>query len=141
MFAVILGNTWRGFDFVAVMTYAKLKTLPTEQVEVALIEGANPVQRFIHVTIPWIFPVLKRCAFLIFVWTFNAFSIIHAMTKGGPGNSTETFPVMIQRIAFRVLDFGRATTLGTISALIIIIVLVLVFIISGIVKRRRSLYT
>jgi multiple sugar transport system permease protein len=139
MFAVILGNTWRGFDFVAVMTYAKLRTLPTEQVEAALIEGANVVQRFIHITIPWVFPVLQRCAFLIFVWTFNAFSIIHAMTRGGPGNATETFPVMIQRIAFRVFDFGRATTLGTVSALIIILILVFVFIIGGIVRKRRTL--
>jgi multiple sugar transport system permease protein len=138
LFAVILANVWRGFPFVGVMAYAKLKTIPTEQIEAALIEGTNAVQRFIHITIPWIFPVLKRCAFLVFVWNFNSFSIIYTMTKGGPGATTETFPVMIQRIAFRMLDFRQATTLGTFSALIVIVVIVSVIIIGTIARKWRA---
>jgi multiple sugar transport system permease protein len=138
MFAVILANVWRGFPFVAVMAYTKLKTIPTEQIEAALIEGANPLQRFANITIPWIVPILKRCAFLVFVWNFNSFSIIYSMTKGGPGATTETFPVMIQRIAFRMLDFRQAATLGTFSALIVIIVLVAVFAINMIIGNWKG---
>jgi multiple sugar transport system permease protein len=137
MFAVILANVWRGFPFVAVMSYAKLRTIPTEQIEAAMIDGANSVQRFFNVILPWIFPILQRCSFLVFVWNFNSFSIIYTMTKGGPGATTETFPIMIQRIAFRMLDFGQAATLGTFSALIVIVMLVLVFGINLIVKKRR----
>ncbi len=137
-FAVILAYVWRAFPFVAVMTYAKLKTIPTEQVEASLIEGAGPIQRFIHITVPWIIPVLKRCAFLVFIWTFNSFTTIYTMTKGGPGITTETFSVMIQRVAFRMLDFRQATTLGVLSALIVITVLVTVYVISVIVKKWQG---
>ncbi|MDR1288329.1 MAG: sugar ABC transporter permease [Treponema sp.] len=141
LFAVILANVWRGFPFVAVMSYAKLKTIPAEQIEAAIIEGTNPLQRFVYITIPWLFPILKRCAFLVFVWNFNSFSIIYTMTKGGPGATTETFPVMIQRIAFRMLDFRQATTLGTFSALIVVVVLVAVYVMSMIIRKGRVRHT
>jgi multiple sugar transport system permease protein len=137
MFAVIVANVWRGFPFVAVMSYAKLKTIPTEQIEAAMLDGTNAIQRFFNVVLPWIFPILKRCSFLVFVWNFNSFSIIYSMTKGGPGATTETFPIMIQRIAFRMLDFGQAATLGTFSALIVIAVLIIVTCTGHIINTRR----
>jgi multiple sugar transport system permease protein len=123
MSIVILANIWRGFDFVAVMTYAKLKTIPDEYYEVAKLEGANALQMFIHVKFFWIYPMLQRSAFLIFVWTFNAFSIIYAITLGGPAGATEIISLEIQKLAFRFFDFGHATVMGTYSALIIIIVI------------------
>jgi multiple sugar transport system permease protein len=122
MFAVILANVWRGFPFIAILMFAKLKTLPNELVEAARIDGASPVQIFIRVTISWLMPIIQRAGILAFIYTFNAFSIIYAMTGGGPIGATETLSVAIQRIAFRDYNFGGASAFGVIILIITLII-------------------
>ena len=95
MLMVILANVWRTAPFVAIMTYAKLTAVPDSQIEAAKIDGASSLQAFAYIKIPWIMPIVERCIMLLFVWSFNSFSIIYILTNGGPAGDTTTLPYLI----------------------------------------------
>ena len=58
MFTVILVNTWRGLPFFAITILAGLVAIPRELYEAAESDGAGPIGRFWHVTVPLLKPVL-----------------------------------------------------------------------------------
>lgn len=121
MAMIILANVWRTAPFVAIMTYAKLSAVPDGHVEAARIDGANALQVFRYIKIPWMMPIIKRCALLLFVWSFNSFSIIYILTNGGPAGATTTLPYLIRQAGFQNFNFSRAAALSVISLLIILL--------------------
>lgn len=121
MLMVILANVWRTAPFVAIMAYAKLSAVPDGHVEAARIDGANAVQVFRYIKLPWMAPVLQRCAMLLFVWSFNSFTIIYILTNGGPAGATTTLPYLIRQAGFQTFQFSRAAALSVISLLIILL--------------------
>lgn len=123
MTAVVIANVWRGYPFMAVMLYAKLKTLSKDQLEAAKIDGVTNIQMFIHIIIPHLKPIIDKCTLLAFIWTFNSFSIIFTMTNGGPVDKTETFPLIIQKTAFQNFKFSEASTMSIIMLVAMLLML------------------
>lgn len=123
MFAVVLANVWRSIPFVAVMVYAKLKTVPQEIIEAARIDGASKVQLTRHIVFPFITPVLRRVLTLAFIWTFNAFSIIASMTNGGPLYKTEIMALIVQKTAFTKFQFSQASAMSITMSVLLLLVL------------------
>ena len=109
------------------MFYAKLKTLSKEQIEAAKIDGANGIQTFVHITIPYLKNSIQTVCLLAFIWTFNSFGIIYSLTGGGPINKTETFPFIVQKTAFQYYEFGEASTMSIIMFFIMIIALLFIY--------------
>ena len=120
MLAVVLANVWRSVPFVAVMVYAKLRTIPTEMMEAARIDGASGVKLLRYITFPYTGPVLSRVIMLAFAWPFNAFSIIASMTGGGPVYKTEIMPLIVQRTAFSKFEFNSASAMSIVASLILL---------------------
>lgn len=92
--AVIAAATWRGFPFWFITILAGLQAIPKELYEAAKVDGANAIDRFIHVTLPGILPVVLVTALLSTIWTANAFDAIWLLTQGGPSDATTTLPVL-----------------------------------------------
>jgi len=139
MALVIFANVWRAAPYVAIMVYGKLKSLPQNQIEAARIDGANAVQSFVYVTVPWVWPIVKRCALLLFVWSFNAYSIIYTMTSGGPANATMILPLALRNMAFGQYAFGKGSAYGMITLLILLIcmlIMSILFRISRVIYRK-----
>ena len=139
-FDLILANVWRTAPFVAIMTYAKLTAVPDSQIEAAKIDGASSLQAFAYIKIPWIMPIVERCIMLLFVWSFNSFSIIYILTNGGPAGDTTTLPYLIRQAGFVNFNFSRAATLSAVSLLIILFVfgvVRIVFMLAKKITKRR----
>jgi multiple sugar transport system permease protein len=136
MIAVVMANVWRSFPLVALTTFAKLKTLPAEQVEAGIIDGANRAHIFRYIEWPHISATVKSTMLLCFIWTFNAFGIIYVMTGGGPVKATETLPIILQRKAFNLFDFSGSATM---SVLMILILLIVIGIINYLPKLKEKL--
>ena len=140
MLMVILANVWRTAPFVAIMTYAKLTAVPDSQIEAAKIDGASSLQAFAYIKIPWIMPIVERCIMLLFVWSFNSFSIIYILTNGGPAGDKTTLPYLIRQAGFVNFNFSRAATLSAVSLLIILFVfgvVRIVFMLAKKITKRR----
>lgn len=86
--SLIAANVWRGIPFVAICLLAGLQTISPALYEAALIDGAKPMQRFWHITVPMLMPILAVVLTFSVIFTFTDFQLVYAITRGGPVNST-----------------------------------------------------
>jgi multiple sugar transport system permease protein len=107
-------NAWRGAPFTMVILLAGLQTVPQEQLEAARIDGAGPIQQFLHVTIPHLRRILLIVALVFTLFNFNNFDLIYLTTQGGPLDRTMTLPVKTYEVAFKGLQVGQSSALAVI---------------------------
>jgi multiple sugar transport system permease protein len=112
MIAVILGNVWRGTAFSMLVYQASLAEVPDELVEAAEVDGAGPVRRFWHVTLPIIRRSVLTNLMLITLQTIGLFTLIYVLTAGGPGDATQTLPLLMYDQAFELDEIGYGATMS-----------------------------
>jgi multiple sugar transport system permease protein len=122
MVAVITVNIWYGFPFFAIMILAALQGIPQDVYESAWMDGANPINTFFKVTLPFIRPVLINTVLLRVIWVMNYPDIIYAMTRGGPAKATEILSVyMINIVFYENNNFSKASAVGVIIISILMV--------------------
>ena len=126
MFSLIMVNVWRGFPFFGVTLLAGLQAIPLELYEAAEVDGASAWQRFWRITLPSLRTVLLVVTILSTIWTFNDFSIVWLLTRGGPVNATDVFATYTYKLGFEDLASGYGETVSMIMApLLIAFILIL----------------
>ena len=86
--SVIAANVWRGIPFVAISLLAGLQTIPPSLNEAATLDGASSWQRFRHITLPMLSPIIAVVMTFSVLFTFTDFQLIYVLTRGGPLNAT-----------------------------------------------------
>lgn len=127
MMSVILVSVWLWTPFVTTTFLAGLQTVPVQLYEAARVDGAGPIRRFFHVTLPALRPILIVIILLRGVWMFNKFDIIWLTTGGGPLGATEHLPVLAYRQAFTLFDLGSGAAIATLSFLALLVIITLYF--------------
>jgi raffinose/stachyose/melibiose transport system permease protein len=100
IYGILSVNIWQGEGIPFAMILAGLQNVPADLYEAATIDGANPVQMFRRITIPFLLPVLNVCFVLTFKNGLTVFEYIQAMTEGGPARSSEAVGFLIYKLAF-----------------------------------------
>jgi multiple sugar transport system permease protein len=118
LFSIIVANIWRGTAFTMILQYAGLQRIPEELYEAADVDGASAWQRFIHITIPHLRPILFINLVLITIYTFNTFEIVVALTRGGPARSTQVLTLSAYEQVFNFFSLGRGSAIAVILLLI-----------------------
>ncbi len=119
--AVIFANIWRGIPFFSIMILAGLQAIPDEVYEAATVDGASVFQRFWHVTLPMLRPIIVVATATRVIWTFNYADLIFVMTSGGPANATQITSSYTLLTAYTDLDFGYAATLSVVLLIIMLV--------------------
>ena len=88
-FSTIAANVWRGVPFIAICLLAGLQTISPSLYEAAALDGASGWQRFRHVTLPLLTPIIAVVMTFSVLFTFTDFQLIKVLTNGGPAGSTE----------------------------------------------------
>jgi multiple sugar transport system permease protein len=124
MVAIIIVNTWRGIPFYGITLLAGLQTISPDLYEAAAIDGASVNQRFWHVTMPIIKPILIIVTMFSIIFTFAEFQIVYALTHGGPANATQVFVTYAFDLGMSggQLGMGAAAALTMRPALILLII-------------------
>lgn len=118
---LIIIAMWLYVGFNMVYFLAALQAVDRSVVEAALIDGANPVQRFIHVTIPSIRPVLTFIVLLSFIGSMQLFELPFIMLEGaGSDNRGLTIVMYLYQQAFEQGDLGMASAVGWLLGLALI---------------------
>ena len=104
--SVIAANVWRGVPFVAITLLAGLQTIPPSLQEAAMLDGANAWQRFRHITLPLLMPIIAVVMTFSVLMTFTDFQLIYSITRGGPINATHLLAT---------LSYERAITGGNLG--------------------------
>ena len=117
--SIMLALTWHYTGYNAVIYLARLQGVPDEHYEAAAVDGAGPLRRFWHVTLPGLRPALVLTVVLSTIGTLQLFDEPYIMTGGGPNNATETIALYMYQTGFRYFDFGYACAIGYALVLII----------------------
>ncbi len=120
MASVIFTNIWRGIPFFTIMILAGLQAIPDKVYEAATVDGASVTQRFWHVTLPLLRPIIIVATATRIIWTFNYADLIFVMTNGGPANATQITSSYTLLSAYTDLDFGYAATLSVVLLVIML---------------------
>lgn len=118
LYAVLLTAIWSYFGFCIVVLFAGLQKVNPELVEAARIDGASPAQRFRHVIVPQIAPVLTMVIVYTVIGGFNAFDMVWVMTQGGPNNASEVISTYTYEVAFRGNEYGYGATLSMVMSVV-----------------------
>ncbi|HHY99965.1 MAG TPA: sugar ABC transporter permease [Sedimentibacter sp.] len=122
MFAIIATSQWQYIGYIMLLFLVAIQKIPEELYESAMIDGANAIQKFIHVTIPQIKETILVTSIITIIGAFKVFDEVYVMTAGGPGRSTEVLASYMYRAGFRNDEMGYAATIATVIFLITFIV-------------------
>ena len=127
--AVLLVNLWLGFPYFYLICSGSLQAIPSELLEAAAIDGANPRQVFRRITLPLLLQILSPLLIASFAFNFNNFNLIYLLTGGGPrdtldgeiAGATDILISYTYQIAFGtgMNDFGLASAISVIIFLLI----------------------
>ncbi len=115
--AAVLVFVWRFVPFVAVLFLGALQTIPGELYESAAVDGAGPVRRFRHITVPAVTAIAAIALVLTGITAFNVFDEIYALT--GPQEITRTPMIYNYETTFVRGRFGRGAAMAYLSGLVL----------------------
>jgi len=118
--STIAANVWRGIPFVAISLLAGLQTISPSLYEAAAIDGATGWQRFRHITLPLLTPIIAVVMTFSVLFTFTDFQLIYVLTRGGPLNATHLMATLsFQRaIAGGAMGEGAAIAIAMVPFLL-----------------------
>ena len=116
---------WRHYPFSMLVFLAALQGINEDLYEVAEVDGANTLKKFIYITLPGIRSAMVMVVLLQFIWIFNHFDIVYIMTRGGPARATELLSTYAYESAFRRFTIGYGSTIGSIMFVVLVITMLL----------------
>jgi multiple sugar transport system permease protein len=120
--AIITIIVWNTLPLVTLTFLAGLQSVPLELLEAAEMDGAGPIQRFFHVTLPHLMPTVVVMTLLLIFWTFNNFVYVWLATGAGPGLYTNVMATEIYIKAFIDFEMGFSSAVGMVMAAIMAVV-------------------
>ncbi len=132
--SLIAANVWRGIPFVAICLLAGLQTISPSLYEAAALDGATPWQRFRHVTVPMLMPILSIVLTFSVLFTFTDFQLIYAITRGGPMNATHLMATLAFQRAIPGGQLGEGAAIAV--AMIPFLIFATLFSYYGLQRRK-----
>lgn len=123
--SVILFEGWRYFPFAFLFVLARLQSIPEDLYHASSVDGATPFQRFVHITLPQLVPVLSILFLFRFIWTINKFDDIFLLTGGQAG--TKVLTIKVYDYAFGQFDIGAGSAVAMVLFSILLVFMVFYF--------------
>jgi sn-glycerol 3-phosphate transport system permease protein len=128
MLLIVVATAWTQVGYNIAFFLAGLQAIPDSVMEAADVDGAGPVRKFIAIVVPLISPITFYLVVVNLVFAFfNAFGVIHAVTKGGPGNATEIMVFKLWQDGFIGLNLGSSAAQSVILMAVVIVLTMLQF--------------
>lgn len=122
MIVVILVYVWQNFGFSFLLFLGGLSSIPKEVYEAAQVDGATGWKQFWKITFPLVSPTTLVASVMAIISALQIFDQPYVLTRGGPGDSTRTAVMVIYESAFKQLEFGRASAIGIVLTVVIMLV-------------------
>ena len=118
--ALILAALWLYVGFNMIYFLAALQNVPAELLEAAALDGAGPWDRFRHVVVPEIMPVVSFVVLLSLLGSFQLFELPFILLNGpGPDNRGLTIVMYLYQTGFVTGDLGYASAIGWVLAIML----------------------
>lgn len=126
LYSVIFVIMWQGFGYAFLIYYSGLKGVPEELFEAGKIDGANSWQKFTHITLPMLKPVILVNVSIAITSSLKQMEPIYLMTNGGPGTKTQFVANYLYTKAFNSQQYGYANAISVIFVIVCLITTVIV---------------
>lgn len=120
--SIVLEATWASAGGTMVIYLAALGSMNTELYEAAELDGARIPRRIWHITLPQLRGVMLVMLLLQVIGTMQVFTEPYIFTGGGPDNATITVLLLVYRYAFINVDYGAATALSVLLAVVLALI-------------------
>lgn len=117
--SIVLETTWAGAGTAVIIYIAALTSIPGELYEAAELDGAGIWRRVWHVALPQMRGIIGTMLLLQVIGTMQVFTEPFLFTGGGPQGATKTLLMTIYDYAFTRVDYGAATALSVLLALVL----------------------
>ena len=133
LLSIIIVGIWQRIGYNIIVVLAGLQGISKSLYESAEIDGANGIQKFFYITIPSLSNTMFFLTMISFISSFQVFTPVQVMTKGGPGNSSSVLVYYIYKNAFQYNEIGYATAMAW-----ILFFLVFIFTIGRMIFTRKN---
>lgn len=121
LLSIIIIGVWQRLGYNIIIILAGLQGVSRSLYEAAEIDGANGVQKFFYITIPSLTNTMFFLTMISFISSFQMFTPVQVMTKGGPGTSSSVLVYYIYKAAFQNNDIGGASAMAWILFLLVFV--------------------
>ncbi|MFT8245890.1 carbohydrate ABC transporter permease [Roseomonas sp. BN140053] len=125
--ALIIASLWKNVGYYMIIFLAGLQAIPATVYEAARIDGAGAWATFRRITLPLLRPFLLFVTVVSIIRTSQAFSLIYALTGGGPADATKVLPYLIYEVAFGFNRMGYASAMAVLMFFALLILTVIQF--------------
>ncbi len=140
---VVVVNMWIGIPYTMMTFSGILMNIPADLYESAAIDGAGPVRRFFHITLPYMVFVTAPATITTFVTNFNNFNVIYLLTAGGPfsldyyqAGKTDLLVTWLYKLTVNRKDYSLASTIGILIFVLVGSCSLWVYNLTGAVKKE-----
>ncbi len=124
--AFVIMSLW-GVGGSMVIYLAGLQGIPTALYEAAMMDGANALERTLHITLPMMSPVIFFQLVMGIINAMKVFTSAFIMTNGGPANASLFYMLYLYRQSFQYFKMGYASAMAWLFFIIVVLLTLLVF--------------
>lgn len=141
---VIVINCWVGIPYTIMQVTGILQNIPAEQYEAATIDGANAVQQFMNITLPYMIFVLTPYIITQFTGNINNFNVIYLLTRGEPlqiGNTagdTDLLVTWLYKLTVDQQKYNMGAVIGIFTFVVLAVVSLVTYRSSGSYKDEEA---
>ena len=122
LYAILFVDVWQWTPFLLLIVLAGIQSIPVEFNEAAKVDGGSNWNIFWRITLPLTVPFIIIGVLIRVMDMFKLFDIIYILTRGGPGNVTETISFYTYLEGFEFFRIGYTAALAFIQLIFIIII-------------------
>ncbi|MCG8634313.1 MAG: ABC transporter permease subunit [Desulfobacterales bacterium] len=123
MIMIVMASAWKEVSYNFVFFMAGMQAVPKSLIEAAAIDGAGPFRRFWTITLPLLSPTFFFLMVMNIIYSFfETFGIIHTVTQGGPGGSTNILVYKVYQDGFVGLNLGSSSAQSVVMMAMIILI-------------------
>lgn len=127
LFSIVLIDVWQWTPFMLLLLLAGLESLPEEPFEAARVDGAVGWTMVRYITIPIMRPIILAAVIIRMLDAFKVYEYIYAITRGGPGEATESMQYFIYRTGFIYFRAGEAAAMSFVLIIVITLMVAILF--------------
>jgi multiple sugar transport system permease protein len=118
LFSAAVANLWMMLPFVTLVLMAGIQNVGPRLLAAARVDGANGIQRFLHISLPSMRASMLIAVTLLTIWSWKAFGVIYVLTTGGPAQGSTTLNYYTYLQGFNYFNMGEAAAIGIVMAVI-----------------------
>ena len=123
LYSIIGVDVWKGVGIATLIFIAGMVAIPSEYYEAAKVDGSSGLQMFLHITLPLLKPATTTVILLSLIGGLRSFDLIWAMTKGGPGFTSDVIASVIYK-QYQAGFYGLSTAGNVVLFLLVALIIV-----------------